>query len=149
MSLAAMVSSCGMYRGDQNKDPELHKVLVEASSDLDSRGFNTTKIWTNVDSYEFSDDKFSGDFGSCKHGDSDLEFNLAQRDQGNHITINREGWNRLNHWERKSLLIHEAGHCAYGLKHSNGWDLMTSGLIRVYGETSYNNLVDNFVRIYK
>jgi hypothetical protein len=142
--LSLTIVSCGMNRGNQNKDPELTNVIMQAANDLESRGFNTSKIWTNVDSWEFSNDTFNGEFGRCKHGDTDLEFNLAQTDQGNHITINRQGWLSLNDWERKELMIHELGHCAYGMKHSQ-LGLMRDGITYIYSQNSYDNLLDNFV----
>ena len=144
MLLSLTMISCGMNRGSQHKDPELTNVIMQAANDLESRSFSTSKIWTNVDSWEFTDDSFNGELGRCKYGDSDLEFNLAQSDQGNHITINRQGWLTLNDWERKELMIHELGHCAYGLKHSQ-LGLMSSSITYIYSQTSYDNLLDNFV----
>ena len=144
LSLTIMINACGMNRGNQYKDPELTNVIAQAANDLESRSFSTSKIWTNVDSWEFTDDAFNGEFGQCKKADSDLEFNIAQTDQGNHITINRAAWNDLNTWERKELLMHELGHCAYGLRHSQ-LGLMSSGITHIYSQTSYDNILDNFV----
>ena len=142
--LSLTMISCGMNRGNQYKDPKLTNVIMQAANDLESRSFNTSKIWTNVDSWEFTDSLKGTELGKCKRGDSDLEFNLAQTDQGNHITINRQAWVTLNEWERKTLVTHELGHCAYGLRHSQ-LGLMSSGITYIYSQNSYDNILDNFV----
>jgi len=144
LSLTIMISACGMNRGNQYKDPELTNVIMQAANDLESRSFNTSKIWTNVDSWEFTDNLKRTELGQCKRGDSDLEFNLAQTDQGNHIKINRQAWATLNEWERKTLVTHELGHCAFGMKHST-WGLMSSGITYIYSQDGYDNIMDNFV----
>jgi len=144
MLLSLTIVSCGANRGNQFKDPELTNVIMQAANDLESRSFNTSKIWTNVDSWEFSNDAYTGENGRCDHANSDIEFNLTQADQGNHVTINREMWNTLNIWERKELLIHELAHCAYGIEHSK-YGLMNPELILIKNQQGYDNILDNFV----
>jgi len=39
------------------------------------------------------------------------------------IVINKDKWSELSNIEKESVVIHELGHCAMGLKHNEGHDV--------------------------
>lgn len=135
------VSSCGANRGDSRKDKEIQEVLDSGLSDLKRFNVDTSKV-LNIDSYVF--DNLPSDVnGSCQYPGKDLPFNVGQVDTGNHIIINRDNWNRYDLYHRKIIILHEAGHCAWGKRHEES-GVMQSNLPFFYEDWQYWKLIEDF-----
>ena len=143
-SIAVLAVSCkGSNRGSHTRDAELTQVVTEVSKDLEQRGVDTSPMFSKVDSWEFDEQPYTGDNGSCKHSDNDTLLSIGQPDTGNHIKVNRYYWSDLNDLSRRALLAHEFGHCAWNKSHE------ASGIMYEHGYSSlntngYGNLIDSF-----
>lgn len=141
---ALLISSCGANRGSNHKEAELTVVLLEVSNDLEKRGVDTSKIYREVDSWEFDNSPYYGVNGRCDHAGTDIVWNMAQADTGNHAYINRYHWDSLDSLQKKALIAHEVvGHCAWNKGHEP-YGIMYEHAAYVPNQNGYDNLMDKF-----
>ena len=146
---ALLITSCGANRGANYKDPELTIVVLEVANDLENRGVDTSRIYKNVDSWEFDNAPYDNLNGRCEHGAKDSLWNMAQVDTGSHVYINRYYWERLTSLEKKALIAHEVvGHCAWGQEHTKR-GIMQPTPVYVPTQNGYDNVMDNFASTLK
>jgi hypothetical protein len=139
--LAPLLNSCGANRGDSRKDIEIKEVMDEGLKDLSYFNVDTSRVM-NIDSYVFGELP-TGLIGLCQSADKDTQWNIGQTDTGNHITISKEYWGTHDQNHKKALILHEIGHCAWGLRHQET-GIMTANLVYFSDEAQYWKLVEDF-----